>query len=912
MKNLDAILVSQFSCFFCRVKGSIKLQQHLKRNLECQRKYLEKFKTKSLDELQPLIRNLKRRMMSSRSKVSKNLEYTKRKEAKNKENENRSLFELLNSFRRETSFANVNLCYQCQKNICSGDIVPVEEIPEDLDPSLRRFQSYVRCKSCSNGETIDPKPKFYVHHLSVEGKNICLPSVMLQDANPFEDSDTQGPLVCVFPATLEALHHISTAGIKSRSGDAGLMYKLDPNIDDIISISYENEMHKYLMAKVTSDRFQGTLKEGADKKLLTNLEKVAYDHVIVGSASSQKLEEDLTLRRMEQHGSICFSLSVSMPVSEDTLATCLIQRGVTVTVDFVESSTSEIQNEYFVHSHSSAIDCHESCVKEKLQSYLPGNLDISTVKTKFLGTHLISVHKKMQSFVKHFLKDASSPIFSEDYSIKIKFEQDGEIKLTGNFWPKEFDELNKQFANQLTSMIDSEIVSKAIKFINANLSTSTDSSLLKSQFELSDYESKKLAELATRIQYHFCGNNSCKICSKPRLPSLYTDFTISPDAGFYENIQLSAKFRKIMVEKLRSTDESDLLRKSSEDWLNETLNSIHFDVSEERRSWTVEGHNFSLTFTIDRRLLALTGKYANNPMLALYHYCLTCCGPDEEFQVIIETKNLRDCYTKPYLVTLLKAFQAKMEVMPVNGYCQQKENEISSCPLNSIDGVDDGVKLSHRIISVEEAFSLLDKNLERTSNSTSSEFISAFQERKLFFKKVPHESDVTLQAESQTGFYEKQNSNIDKYLSRRNGGHVTLAEFCLNYDFVGSEQSRQILKLFSKNGEVTINDSELKSAYDPEKCLPDLIVTSTGHVMKIRTKRKLIYFPEFDDAQKENYRRVLMFFPISKDPTNEDVQTLICKCDDDQDQGAASGSNTPTIIDRIERFLFPKKKLNLM
>ena len=97
MKNLDAILVSQFSCFFCRVKGSIKLQQHLKRNLECQRKYLEKFKTKSLDELQPLIRNLKRRMMSSRSKVSKNLEYTKRKEAKNKENENRSLFELLNS-----------------------------------------------------------------------------------------------------------------------------------------------------------------------------------------------------------------------------------------------------------------------------------------------------------------------------------------------------------------------------------------------------------------------------------------------------------------------------------------------------------------------------------------------------------------------------------------------------------------------------------------------------------------------------------------------------------------------------------------------------------------------------------------------------------------------------------------------
>ena len=82
--------------------------------------------------------------------------------------------------------------------------------------------------------------------------------------------------------------------------------------------------------------------------------------------------------------------------------------------------------------------------------------------------------------------------------------------------------------------------------------------------------------------------------------------------------------------------------------------------------------------------------------------------------------------------------------------------------------------------------------------------------------------------------------------------------------------------------------------------------------MKIRTKRKLIYFPEFDDAQKENYRRVLMFFPISKDPTNEDVQALICKCDDDQDQGAASGSNTPTIIDRIERFLFPKKKLNLM
>ena len=916
-KSLDPILVSQFPCFYCQVRGSIKLGYHLKKNPFCERKYYEKFNVKTIEELKTLITNLKKRMVCSRSRVSRSLEYIKTKEKKKASNhEVQSSHHLLNSFRKETCFANVNMCYKCKKNICNGEILSLQDISEiqgeEIEPNLRRFQSFFRCKDCSNGESKDTKAKFDIYHLFVEGKKLCIPSVMLQNSPQDQSQEVDGEAqhFCLFPSTLEALQHVSSVGVKSRSGDDGVMYKLDPNIDDVISISYENELHKYKMAKFTSDRFQGTFKEG-EEKMLDKLEKVSYDHVLVGSDSWHKVGKELTLKRMEQFGAICFSLSVSMPVQrDDIIASCLIQSGIVVTVNFVESSsTTEIEAEYYVHSHSSGTDCDDLCVKEKLESYLSrsGSFDLNSIRTKFLGTHLISIQKKMQSFVKYFLKDKSSPIFSEDYSIKISFSQDGSVKMTGYFWPREFNQLNEQVSKYPTSMVDQEIISNAIKFIDTNISTSTDSLILKSQLNVSDYESRKLADLAKKEQNHFCGQINCKECSNPCLPALETDFTISPDQNFSQNIVASSKFRKIMIEKLKSSNENEIKSKLAEDWLNETFNSFEWDVIEEdgSRIWQLDGQTSSLTFLIDQRLLDLTGKYHDRPMLALYHYCLTCRSIDEAFEVVIKTKNMQDCYTKPYHVILLKAFHGKMEILPVNGFCKERSLEVSDDTGLDIKILDDEVKLTHRVICLEEAFSLLDKSLERTANSTSSEYIAAYPDRKIFFKKVSNETNETFKADGKSGYFEKQYSNIDKYLNRRNGTHISLAEFCLNYDFLGNEESRQLFKLFSKNKEIKINDSEVRSAFDPKKFLPELIVTSSGQVMKIRSTRKLLYYPEFDDLSKESYRKVLMFFPISKDPTMEEVKVLYKKCDE-----GVESSNYLTIVNRIERILFPKKNFS--
>ena len=659
------------------------------------------------------------------------------------------------------------------------------------------------------------------------------------------------------------------------------------------------------MAKTFSDKYQGTLKEG-EENLLSNIEKIAYDHVIVGSDSWRGFEQEIMQKRIDHYGAICISVSISLPVKNDVLASCLVQSALVVSVELKGSSTMEMETQYFVHiNHLADQDCDDSCVKVKLEDYLPGILDLSTIETQFLGTHLSSIQLKMHSFVRNFLKSPNSNLSSENFSIRINYQPDGKILLTGFTWPRVLDQLNNEFANYPSKTVKQEIIKEAIKFIDSNISVSTKSSDIQSQFDVSEYEAGKIADLSKKVQAHYCGQLSCKSCSNPGLPSLKTAFTLCPDSEFSQNIDASFRFREYMIQKFKFMDSESRRSKSTKEWLTETLSCVKGITDDERRTWRINVDGNLVTFLVDKRLMELLEDYHDEEMLALYQYSLCCRDFNESFQVILQTKYVRDCYTKPYQVDLLKAFESELEVCLVNGYLKQREIECSEQHNLDIPPLDDQFKMTHRVISLGEAYSLLDRNLERTSNSTSHEHISANPERKLFFKKVMEKNEDTFQAEGQHGYFEKQRSNIEKYLDRRNGSHVTLTEFCSNYDFTGREESRQICKLFSKNEEVTINDSELKSAYDPDKCLPELIVTSQGEVMKIRTKPKVITYPQFADSDKEMYRRVLMFYPLSKDPKKDEVLTLSKKAND-SDRGQVP------IIDKVERALFPKKNFSFV
>ena len=210
------------------------------------------------------------------------------------------------------------------------------------------------------------------------------------------------------------------------------------------------------------------------------------------------------------------------------------------------------------------------------------------------------------------------------------------------------------------------------------------------------------------------------------------------------------------------------------------------------------------------------------------------------------------------------------------------DEKINSC--RDIVGLNESFQMTHREVSLGEAFSNLDKNMHRTFNSTSSEFICSYKERKVYFKKAESESDITFQLEGKNVFYEKQRSNIDKYFDRINGTFVTLYEFSAWYDFLGREESRQVLKLFKKNQDLAINESEVVSAFDLNKKLPDLILTSKDEAMKIRSEKKTVSYPKFDEGSDQHmYSKVLMFYPLPNEVSKEEeVKELFKRTTDDE------------------------------
>ena len=920
MKTLDPILVSKFGCFFCPSDVNIRISYHLKRSDVCKEKYLQRFKVDNTEALMALLENLRRKMRNSRSRASRNLENKKRKEGRvnNEPSTVANKYEMVNKFRQENTFFNTNLCCYCKKNIIRGEVLNREDINLDAVGSanineVRRFETFFQCKQCIAGEKINENGRVPMQPLFGNGRVLLVPADNVEQQASFEIEIEDQPVTCLFPVTLEALDSCrQLSSMKSRSEDCGIMYQFDPNIMKILSVAYENEINKYKYSKMFSDRYQGKVIDGEDK-LLSTVERMPNDHKIPGSDSWHNVENEKARHKMEQFGTLCCYIKVALPIQDDVIASAIIQSGVVVSVVHRQLSSSEITNEYMVHNHSHDVDCNsDACVKVPLHSYLPGILNLANMKNKFLTTHLIGVQTKIQSMVKHFLKTSSSDIYSEDFTIEVRYAVDGSIALEGFAWLKEFEKINLQIANYPVHAVDPDLKSNAIKHIGATISSSSKSSDLQSQFQMSEQESTQLAEVVRKVQHHYCGNKECKKCSNPRLPALETDFTESPPQEFSQNISTSSRLRTIMLSKLKKTTETSLNSMTTEEWLTSVFQSFDCVIIEGNlRKWKVNVGSEILYMFIDEKLQVLTQKYPD-PLLGIYQYSLTCHSLEASFKVVIKTIQLCDCFTKPYHVGLLKAFGSEMEIIPVNGFCKLEDGHrnTSSQDLNEEEEqIDTAIRMSHREISLAEAFSSLDKSINRTYNSTSSEYICTYPERKQCFKKVNEESEECFRVEGKEEYFEKMNSNIQKYFGRRNGYHVTLVEFCMQYDYCGAEESRQLLKLFSKNPDISIKDSEVTCAFDSKKKLPELILTTAGEVMKIREHKKVISYPKMDHSEKYyKYSKVLMYMPTKSEITKEEeVNQFYFKLDDPE----KNENNGITIVERIERSLFPKKNFSI-
>ena len=132
-------------------------------------------------------------------------------------------------------------------------------------------------------------------------------------------------------------------------------------------------------------------------------------------------------------------------------------------------------------------------------------------------------------------------------------------------------------------------------------------------------------------------------------------------------------------------------------------------------------------------------------------------------------------------------------------------------------------------------------------------------------RKVKEETDESYKFEGSEGFFEILSSNVSRHQQRRNGKHLLLAETCMNYDFVGRSKSEEVFEIFDQRLD-KIPQSDVESIYedtDGKKLMPEYILCSNRHVMKIRKRPKILMYHDFPDSTADFRRnKVMLFFPL--------------------------------------------------
>ena len=153
--------------------------------------------------------------------------------------------------------------------------------------------------------------------------------------------------------------------------------------------------------------------------------------------------------------------------------------------------------------------------------------------------------------------------------------------------------------------------------------------------------------------------------------------------------------------------------------------------------------------------------------------------------------------------------------------------------------------------------------------------------------------------------------------------HLTLAEFVCYYDYCGKDESHQLMKILSKP-EVDIKASDIRSANSESDNLPEFIVTRANDVMKLRTSKKVLAYPCYDDnPPKLEFTKCLLFVPIADPILDEQTVSRLLA---DSSELIQDGSSI-TKLERNERYnlfitysiiktdnyryLFPKKNFHL-
>ena len=867
VRSMNAVLLKLFSCLGCDKTGNFKLTPHLPKSLSCYKIYQSRFEATSIKDLSKKMKNCTRQSNSSRQSLSRKIENVKARESRA---DSKTVSQAVNDFKTSTALSNYRRCFKCSGNYLDSGTKEVDpsadEFEEDsllLKPELMRMNKFYICHACSNGRTckqVGNQENILTSEL-MNGSKILKPCNPDSNNNPLPNFEVNGGEQILIPTNIGSLNIFKNKKLNQPNNVTRIIYNYEEPTPDDLSSLYIDRLLKFKNRKDYYERVVGTI--GDDRhKILSKIVPIIDTSDIHSSDQWEEAKRTATKFRFKQFGPSSIGFQITTDPSEiETIATALIIGGRVITVSFDGDESFDLQTKYFFHPHSTSEECPgDNCQKldlEEIIEKIEEESEVPTFNQKFISSYICSVYQKTHSLVESLIKTRSFELHSEDYFVGIKFNSQGSAIIEGSLWPAECANFNETLSNCSLSGEDTSFQKESfLRFIDKSVFTTVSPEILQHKLNLQNDKARDMSELVAR--------NQLDLESNPKMLGIESVFLEKPEGDAESNIRASKDCIQIFRDLLLPLTDEAKLDLSIPQWFENLGDKLHVEINEE---FVVLWHvDQKIIFKKDDRLVKVIHRHGE--LMGIYQYAVSCsdiCGG-----IVLKGEHLSNFYTHPYNPTLMRAFRCKMKVFPVHGSqdwvvnTELKQGQVSaeSEEAEAFFSEED----SHRRSSLIELYALADPKKIQDINSSPTEFVDCTVAGDSKFRKVKEETDETYKFEGTDGFFELLSSNILRHKQRRNGKHLLLAETCMNYDFLGKAKSKEVYEIFDKRLD-KIPQADVKSIYedtDGKKLMPEYILSSNSHVMKIRKRPKILMYHDFPENSADFKRnKVMLFFPLN-------------------------------------------------
>ena len=424
------------------------------------------------------------------------------------------------------------------------------------------------------------------------------------------------------------------------------------------------------------------------------------------------------------------------------------------------------------------------------------------------------------------------------------------FRINGLLWTAECDEINKHVSK--TSLNGEEFNPESfLYYVEKNILTVSSIVDIKSILEVNDEEAKEIHELVMKHQIDL----NIKI-EDLQLPSLECNMTLKVEELSKGNISKCEEFLQFCKTELMALSEEEKHFMLTLDWLNNIGKKIKIDLLTSEAMLHMKTDDMEIIFIMDDTLRDYLQKY--DITVGLYHYSLRLANPHK---VILRRMKLFESFTQPYNTMLLKAFDGRIQILPVFSNNEWLEfNDKYQCTVPNLQETNiSHLMNSHKIVPLTEFFAMSDQKKFKDIFSATTEFISTYPTMKSSFRKVPLPSEATYLLPGK-GHFELLSNNVLRFKNRLNAEDLLLVELVLWYDLLPKSDSKELFEIY-KDKLKKIPKGDVIGIHG--STFPTHILCSNSQVMKLRRSRKVLKTPFFQPETDEyKYSKILLFFPL--------------------------------------------------